>query len=60
MDNIKEGEKEAVLPNIGYNFASEPIEHFSFVEKNTEQEITYEVVEAGENNDKFQEVSVLP
>jgi len=34
-------------------------EVLSFVEKNTEQELTYEVVEVGENNEIFQAVKVF-
>ena len=38
---------------------SEPIEVLSCFEKNNEQELTCEVVEVGENNEKFQEVRVF-
>lgn len=55
----RKGKKEAVLLNIGYNLMSGPIKVVSFIEKNSEQELTCEVVEVGENNEKFQEVSVF-
>jgi len=54
-----EGEAQCIFPNTGYDFAKGPIKVISVIEKNTEQELEYEVVEVVDDSKKKQAVKVF-